>query len=70
MRDGKGGRHIKSTYTVSRNFSSRKNSKENITDMLKNEYIKLFLIVLYSNKRGETIHVFNKGLVKLGMVYP
>lgn len=36
-----------SIYTESRNFSSRKNSKENkITDVFKNEYIKLFISVI------------------------
>ena len=60
-----------STYTESRNFTSRKNSKEKkITDVLKNEYIKLFIIVLCNNKRGETIYMFNKGLVKLSMLHP
>ena len=34
------------TYTVSRNFSSGKNSKgKKVTDALKNEYIKLLIIV-------------------------
>ena len=34
------------TYTVSRNFSFEKNSKgKKVTDALKNEYIKLLIIV-------------------------
>lgn len=50
------------------NFSCRNDSKEKkITDVLKNESIQLFIIVLHKDKRGQTICTINKGLAKLSM---